>query len=235
MRLRDPTAPRIDDVDARKTRCREVRVRRVDARCRAARRSRPCRRDPRSRGRPTTDGSTPSTRRPAPDRRSEPGRRLTTSRSRSRSAADVGIQSRREPVDDARVAVLGRDPRPDRSQAGEELLLLRDGGGRPRAHLAPPSLDRRRRGRARRATAAGAGRRSAAPSRRPRALPSTPCQPASSTDCSGGSCARPPATPRASATTAVATATSQAGLRDGRVRIEVTVPRVWKRLDVPRR
>ena len=58
-----------------------------------------------------------------------------TSRSRSRSAADVGIETSREAVEYARVAVLGSDPRTDGGEPREELLLLRDGGGRPRAHL----------------------------------------------------------------------------------------------------
>ena len=45
------------------------------------------------------------------------------------------VEPRREPVDHARVAVLGRDPRADRREPCEELLLLCDGRGRPRAHL----------------------------------------------------------------------------------------------------
>ena len=46
-----------------------------------------------------------------------------------------GIQTGREAVEHACVAVLGSDPRPDRSEPREELLLLRDRSGRPRAHL----------------------------------------------------------------------------------------------------
>src|SRR5512145_1479787 len=61
--------------------------------------------------------------------------------------------------------------------------------------------------------------------------PSTPCHPASSTDCAG-CCAPAPTTPTTAA--ASADAANAARLRDGRVRIEVTVARVRKRLDEAR-
>ena len=45
------------------------------------------------------------------------------------------VEARGEPVDDARVPVLRRDPRADSREAREELVLLRDSHGRPRTHL----------------------------------------------------------------------------------------------------
>ena len=142
-----------------------------------------------------------------------------------------GIQTGREAVDHAGIAVLGGDPRPDRSEPGEELLLLRDGSSRPRAHLrfrrssSSASHPRRQRRRpeqddvALRRRDGRAHPENALPTRLVDGLRRLP------------SCALPPATPSVSATTAVANVDRR--LRNGRIRIEVTVTRVWKRLDVP--
>ena len=134
MRLCDATAPGVDDIDARENAAAEVGVRRVDSGVEQ--------RDGHAGAVETRDLQ-------IRDRRRQDSTRLVglgwVCDPHRKHADDLSIvvekcerrrvESRREPVDHPGVPVLGRNSRTRSGQAGEELLLLADGGSCPRAHV----------------------------------------------------------------------------------------------------
>jgi hypothetical protein len=136
VRLCDPAAAGADHVDAREDAAAQVRMRRIDARVEERNRD---------------AGAVETGDLQVGDRR---GKHAAAVRLRGlRRVRDThrvdpldlavvieqcggrGVETRREPVEHARVAVLGSDPCADGSEPREELLLQRDGRCGPGTHL----------------------------------------------------------------------------------------------------
>ncbi len=136
MGLRDPTASGVDHVDARDDALPQIGMRRVDSGVekgdRDPRAVEPCDLEIRDGGRQHSAVARLTRLRRVRDAdRIDPQHLTVGVEERQRGRIEAGGK----PVDDARVAVLWRDPRADRGQPCEELLLLRDLGRRPGSSL----------------------------------------------------------------------------------------------------
>ncbi len=176
MGLRHRTATRVDQVDAGKQAPAQVRVRRIDTGIEE---------------RDRYSGAVEAGNLEPPHRRRRDIQRLGNLRGErgpnrvdGRDLAVAGherergrIEARRESVQHAHVAIVGRDASSRGRHPGEKLLLHPDRGPASMRASAPLSPDRRARGLERRARAPRAARRSAARWRRPREHRARPASP----------------------------------------------------------